>query len=995
MQRAAWMTLAPTLVGFLLFAIDRLRVLLGAGAGTRLRVAPTLTLLAGYIVLPLLLASAAGLARQAGQLLPAARRDTALGRLLVPSAILFAIALRPAMWVGEQLSSGEWISTQWFAPIVAAAPIGGALISIPLALFIAFSPPSENRRRRLVAIATGGALFAALLMADQRVAFGLYPEFHLTLHVAASVVALIAVRRLLAEIAGVRTDRWLRRAAPLALAACVVAPLAWFRMPGPTRGALAFGSPVARDWLQQTRRKADARMLRDTLATLDVRAGRYEPSGTSLPRGLINGREYNVLFIVVDALRADALPPARPKDGLPFSRVDDTPNLDRWIEGAYQFENVYSVATKTYLAMPAIFRSVEASDNNVTMGEPLALRMQSLGRNPVAVAIDYFFSPKHESVAALVEGFGDMVFYEKAHTEQAVPATIDMLRGVKDERFFLWLHMYNVHDPGFDGTLLSSADCSRVDCYRRSMRWLDDEFAKLMAALDELGLRENTIVVLTADHGEGLGDHGLILHGPNVFEEDVRVPLMIAVPGHTGTVIDEPVGTIDIAPTLVDLLGGPVEPQDRGRSLVPLMAGATDVPPRAYYFQNHTGKVMGVVAGRDKVIYDSNLDVVYRFDLEEDPDEFDDLFDPAGELDRELLRVLIGFNPAMVDDEFDDPETTELLASRLSEVDANEPGAALPLLLRLVAHSKDPALVTQAVELFQASRNRGVRLLILRNLYDAAPRRFGADVTKWLKRVADTPEELEIVEDLTAQGQAALPTKEIVARLTRYAKTGTPEQWLPYLRLTRPWTRTARTYREALIAMLNRSRTEQGISTTLIELVLESTASLEIDARNATALAAGVKPLLEHREAGVRAMAIRALAGLDQRAELPSIRAALTNLGEDPRVRREAAAALAKIEGAKAIDDLIAAATDASMEVIVVRQLNEIGSADGLPYLRNIAESHYNAYLRREAARAVERIEAGPRKKSKSKSKSKAKSKDEEAPPAVRTKAQVKGARNP
>ncbi|MBL8946067.1 MAG: hypothetical protein JNK45_23075, partial [Myxococcales bacterium] len=66
--------------------------------------------------------------------------------------------------------------------------------------------------------------------------------------------------------------------------------------------------------------------------------------------------------------------------------------------------------------------------------------------------------------------------------------------------------------------------------------------------------------------------------------------------------------------------------------------------------------------------------------------------------------------------------------------------------------------------------------------------------------------------------------------------------------------------------------------------------------------------------------------------------------------------------------DLIAAATDASMEVIVVRQLTAIGSERGLPYLRGIAENHYNSYLRREASRSITKIEGGPPKKRKGKS---------------------------
>lgn len=972
--------IAAALSGLCLFAVDRGRAMFTTTGRAAGRFVPAITLLAGHMLLPLVLtllgAVAWGLARR----VPESRPKATSVRIAVASAIVCSAFAWPAWWVGTQLTQGEWISKQSFAPLVTSVPVVALLVAAPVVIILAFLPVFATGSRARWTIGALAVVTAVVQLADHRIGIGLYPEFHLTMHVCAVTACLLGFRRLLDLFPG--EPRWRRAAAVTALVLGAASPVVWFNMSGATRGALVLGSPIARDWLRQTRRTKDAHLLRDTLASLDVRAGTYDPGSASLPRGLIDGREYNVLLVVVDALRADALPPARPAEGVPFAQPGDTPNLDAWIDGAFRFSNAYSVATKTHLAMPGLFRSVEVSDNNVTMGVPLALRMEELGRTPVAVAVDYFFTPKTDSVGALVEGFGDMVFYEKKHTDTAVPSTIEMLESIKDQRFFLWLHMYNVHDPGFDGALLSSADCSRVDCYRRSMKWLDQEFAKLTAAMQEMGLDQNTIVVLVADHGEGLGDHGLMLHGPNVFEEDVRVPLAISIPGHPGHLIEEPVGTIDVAPTLVDLLGGPAEPQDRGRSLVPMMAGVEDIPPRPYYFQNHNGKVMGVVAGRDKVIFDSTLDVVYRFDLAKDPDEFDDVFDPEGDLDRELLRHLIGFNPAMVSDELEDPATQGLIAERMGEIDTARPGAAVPLLVRLIDREPAPELVTASVDLFERTEHRGLRLLILRYLYDAAPRRFGALIAKWLKKVANRPEELEIVEDLAAQGQASITSRDLLSRVNHYAKSGRPDQWTAYLRLIRPWTRTSTTYGPSLTTMLERIQAEPEVPLTVVELVLDSVATLETNEASATSLAAAVRPLLAHAEPRVRAMAARAIGGLDSQADTETIRQMLAAVGEDPRVRRESAAALAKLRGPDAIDDLIAAATDASMEVIVVRQLTAIGSERGLPYLRGIAENHYNSYLRREAARSITKIEAGPPKKRKGQS---GKSKPPKKPRPART----------
>lgn len=959
LTRLRWTTLVPLVAGTFVFAFDRVRPWVRGGGTTLRRWWPWFTLFAGHVMLAAMLAALAAISWIVAGRIAKERR---FARLVLAGGIMAACGAAPALWVGQQLTGGGWISEQWFAPAVAMMPLGMLVVGAPVAVHFGFSaPPTTSRGRRLtLALLAGATLVCAA--ADLKVGVGLYPEFHLTLHVCIVSSAMLLVRHLLLAREEKVRPVVRQRLAVAALVVCVASPVAWFAMSTPTRSALSLASPMAADWLRQVKHQRTA-LLRDMLADLDVREGRYAPAATGLERGLIDGREYNVLLIVVDALRADALQPARPEEGNAFSRPEETPNLDAWLSTTYRFRNTYSIATKTHLAMPGLFRSVEVGDDAVTMGRPLALRMEELGRAPTAVAVDYFLSPKTKSVAALVEGFGDMAFYEKKYNEQAVPALLEKLRELQQTRFFLWLHMYNVHDPGFDGTLLGSGDCGRVECYRRSMAYLDVEFGKITAELDALGLRDNTIVVLVADHGEGLGDHGLMLHGPNVYDEDVRVPLAIAIPGHTGGIIEETVGSIDVAPTLVDLLGGELEPQDRGRSLVPLMAGAEATGTRPYYFRNQDGKVTGLVSGRDKLIFDSEAAVIHRFDLEADPDEMDDVFDPEGEKDRELLRTFVGFNPGIVAEELADPANTELLAARLSEIDPEAPGAAMPLLIKLVDFKPDKPLVNQTVDLFKATTDGPTRLLILRHLYDAAPKRFGQAVNKWIEAAAKSGEELEIVDDLVAQGQAEVAGKTIPDRVMHHANTGEPAAWASYLRLIRPWRRTGTTYQPALSKMLERANASKTVPASVIELILDSVATLGGDIKSRKPLESTVRPFLDHPEGGVRAMAIRALGGLKAKDDVERVRAILRDLEQDPRVRREAASALVAMAGEDAIDELIAATNTASMEVIVVRELTKLGSKKALPYLREIAKSHYNSYLRREATRSVAKIEGRGSKK--------------------------------
>ncbi len=939
-----------------LFAVDRTFSALEIGGRSLFRLRPVLTLWSGYDALVLVVLAAGALAWLVRRAF-GAQRPAAFWRVVVPAVVLVGVAAIPLLWVGRGLASGDWISQQPFAPVVRLAPLGAGLVMAPVIVHLAFGERPAEPRRRLAWIVLLAFAVVAISFVDRRFAVGLYPEFHLFAHASAAVAAVLTCDRILPDpipLAG----RPAVAVACISAAATALAPLLWFQMPGPTRGALVFGSPVAAEWLRHVMPLRNTRLLRDTLAQLDVNEGRYELGNADAPRGLIDGRKFNVLFVVVDAMRADSIPPARPAEGTPFSQPGDMPVMDAWIEGTYRFSHVYSISTKTFRAMPGLFRSVEVNDDLVTMGVPMARRMENLGWLPTAVAVDYFFSPKWKSVATLVEGFDDMTFYEKSHNEQAIPATIEALRQLADQRFFLWLHMYNVHDPGFDGQLLTEEDCGRVECYRRSLRYLDGQFAQLLAGLDELGLREKTIIVLTADHGEGLGDHGLMLHGPHVYEEDVRVPLAIEIPGRPGGLVEEPAGTIDVAPTLVDLLGGRPDPQDRGRSLVPLMVGE-ELPPRPYYFENHNGSVFGVVSGRDKLIYDRGADVASRFDLENDPDEQDDLFEPNGQLEKSLLRTLIGFNPKLVKDELGLEETKSLLRERLDEVDPDNPGAALPLLTKLVAEEPDPLLVTRTVAIFRATNQRAVKLLLARDLGDVVPQNYGPQLGKWIDKVANTRHEMEVVSALAAQGQPAFAGPKIVARLKVHAAESPPEKWAPYLRLIRPWRRSVANFGEPLGVMLERAKSRpEAVTITEVELVLESVASLRLDGTDTEPLARAVRPWLEHDEPRLRAMAARALGRLHSKSDLPVLTKKLADLAEEPRVRRECAAALSAIEGAGAIDELVAAATnDPSLAVIVVREVASIGSDKGLPYLRDIAENHYNDYLRREAKKAIRRIE--------------------------------------
>lgn len=186
----------------------------------------------------------------------------------------------------------------------------------------------------------------------------------------------------------------------------------------------------------------------------------------------------------------------------------------------------------------------------------------------------------------------------------------------------------------------------------------DEEVRLLFADLERRGLLANAVVVITADHGEEFGDHGGLSHGFTLFEEQVRVPLLILAPGLTPAVVREPVSLVDVAPTVLALAGVPAPAAIAGRSLVPLLRGepapAVDLlaelesmgPRKGLRKHQHA-----LVHGAHKVLRSPNPFVAPQlFDLAVDPGEQHP--DPpalAGELEA-LLAALDARRDALAAD---------------------------------------------------------------------------------------------------------------------------------------------------------------------------------------------------------------------------------------------------------------------------------------------------------------------------------------------------------
>ena len=205
----------------------------------------------------------------------------------------------------------------------------------------------------------------------------------------------------------------------------------------------------------------------------------------------------------------------------------------------------------------------------------------------------------------------------------------------KDRKFFLWLHFYDPHLSYEPHAEVPSFGKGRADLYDGEIRFTDLHVGRVLARLKELGLWGRTAVVLTGDHGEGLGEHGITEHGFDLYAPQTRVPLIVRVPNLPAQRARVPAGHIDIAPTLVNLARGKPEASFIGRSLVPELAGARPADEETrWVFQEVTserGKKRALVTATRHLLWNwTPENTTECYDLVADPGETRDLWGRIG-----------------------------------------------------------------------------------------------------------------------------------------------------------------------------------------------------------------------------------------------------------------------------------------------------------------------------------------------------------------------------
>jgi hypothetical protein len=222
--------------------------------------------------------------------------------------------------------------------------------------------------------------------------------------------------------------------------------------------------------------------------------------------------------------------------------------------------------------------------------------------------------------------------------DEVVDESLEWLARQGSSPFFLWIHLYDTHAPirvPLDFTL------AHADPYLAAIAYEDSQIARLVDYLEERGLLDESLIVIAGDHGESLGDHGEESHGLFVYDEVLRVPLIVRGPGLAPARVSAAVRLVDVMPTVLDLFRMRSAPLD-GVSLTTLMAGA-DEAPREVYAESRYPQRFGwatlrtLRAGRWKVIEAPRPEL---YDVAADPREQRNVFDSNRHVAAALINRL-------------------------------------------------------------------------------------------------------------------------------------------------------------------------------------------------------------------------------------------------------------------------------------------------------------------------------------------------------------------
>lgn len=354
-------------------------------------------------------------------------------------------------------------------------------------------------------------------------------------------------------------------------------------------------------------------------------------------------RAPDVIILSIDALRADHL-------GTYGYKRPTSPAIDTLARQAMVFDHAYSAASCTSSSFAGMLTS------------RLPSRIPGMNQDD-----EKFFTPPQtpsfvehfresgyntQGLLPLVPKYLDLIhkgfdhyanYYGNAHdfTDRVIDTLSKQKQEHPDKPLFLWAHYLNVHFPYHSHPGWEDFGDKPMDLYDQEIAYTDSQLARVFAQLQWMGALENAIVVIISDHGEAFYEHGTALHGDNLYQEQIHVPLIISAPGlERGQRFAKRVSLLDLGPTLTDLAGiGRLRYHKDGHSLLARLKGLDDSNPILVVDACRAGSQMALI-GDHELYFQRRSGAFHLFDLLKDPTEKHDIFNLQPDLARPLVQRL-------------------------------------------------------------------------------------------------------------------------------------------------------------------------------------------------------------------------------------------------------------------------------------------------------------------------------------------------------------------
>ncbi len=378
----------------------------------------------------------------------------------------------------------------------------------------------------------------------------------------------------------------------------------------------------------------------------------------------------NVIILSVDSLRPDHIAAS----GYPHPI---TPNIDRVADSGVTFQEAHSSIPLTNPSLSILFTSHYLSQtgvnrNGITLlpgNRTLAEVLQGKGYHTAAVMGCWAL---YHSRSGLDRGFE---FYQDSGAGWNLELDAKVLTGRAQalltsdlkEPFFLFLHYAEPHQPHRSYSAPGNQAVNRVDDdrpaveknYDSEVAYVDHWIGVLLTDLESRGFLDNAIVIVMSDHGESLGENGYVGHGRKLYENILRIALIVSGPKiPAGKKIRSPAQTLDLMPTILSYLG--VEPDSKmeGRDLIPNIIKDQPLEPVQMFFETYGTAVLdlpgikkaaresppsaiGLRVGDLKIVHYLKGNGWEVYDLARDPEEKDNLFNPENPEHRKLAELLL------------------------------------------------------------------------------------------------------------------------------------------------------------------------------------------------------------------------------------------------------------------------------------------------------------------------------------------------------------------